>query len=203
MELSNIPRSIGHVLGFLSVVVTKMNLIRAGSRTSVPDDYPFSEDRQTRGTRLPSSILVAIRPRFLPSHRHNGQLVRWACIGVYRPIGTAAGVLLPFVIYAALSSAPQQRSYSFDRSNPSVVYISLPLFSLLLPPLFESLALDIVIRYRCSSASNRRAGSTRDRVLPLFSSLFTSSEYCLLHRSMPRHATPTLLPRRSTRRGTA
>lgn len=91
----------------------------------MPDDYPFLVDRQTsRGTRLPSSIPVAIRPRFLPSsHRHNGQLVRRACIGVYRPIATAAGVLLPFVIYAALSSAPQQRSYSFDRSNPSIVYI--------------------------------------------------------------------------------
>lgn len=104
-----------------------MDLVQASSRTSVPDDYPFSVDRRARGTRLPSSILVAIRPRFLPSRRHNGQLVRRACIGVYRPIGTAAGVLLPFVIYAALSSAPQQRSYSSDRSNPSVVYVSLPL----------------------------------------------------------------------------
>lgn len=144
-----------------------MDLVQASSRTSVPDDYPFSEDRQTRGTRLPSSILVAIRPRFLPYHRHNGQLVRRACIGVYRPIGTAAGVLLPFVIYAALSSAPQQRSYSFDRSNPSVVYISLPLPSWLLPPLSESLA-----RYRDSvsllQCSNCRAGSTRDRFLFLF-----------------------------------
>lgn len=145
--------------------------------------------RDYRGTRLPSSILVAIRPRFLPSHRHNGQLVRRACIGVYRPIGTAAGVLLPFVIYAALSSAPQQRSYSFDRSNPSVVYISLPLSSLLLPPLFESLALDIVIRYRCSNASNRRAGSTRDRVFLLLSSLVTFLEPNTTVLS-PRDATP-------------
>lgn len=141
-----------------------MDLVQASSRTSVPDDYPFSVDRRARGTRLPSSILVAIRPRFLPSRRHNGQLVRRACIGVYRPIGTAAGVLLPFVIYAALSSAPQQRSYSSDRSNPSVVYVSLPLSPWLLPPLLESLARyrDSVSLFHCS---NCRACSTRDRVL--------------------------------------
>ena len=150
---------------------------------------------------------MAIRPRFLPSHRHNGQLVRRACIGVYRPIGTAAGVLLPFVIYAALSSAPQQRSYSFDRSNPSVVlYIPSSLLVASSTSVRITGSLDIVIRYRCSNASNRRAGSTRDRVLPLFPPLVTflgqvlsplSSFRC---HAMPRHATPTLLPRRSARR---
>lgn len=173
----------------------------------MPDDYPFLVDRQTsRGTRLPSSIPVAIRPRFLPSsHRHNGQLVRRACIGVYRPIATAAGVLLPFVIYAALSSSPQQRSYSFDRSNPSIVYIYiylLPLSTRNLPPLFESLALDIVIRYRCTIASNRRARSTRDRVLLLLLPFFfprPTVMHLVFSRfdATPRHATPTLLPRRS------
>lgn len=169
----------------------------------MPDDYPFLVDRQTsRGTRLPSSIPVAIRPRFLPSsHRHNGQLVRRACIGVYRPIATAAGVLLPFVIYAALSSAPQQRSYNFDRFK-SIHRLYIYIYPLLpstrnLPPLFESLALDIVIRYRCTIASNRRARSTRDRVLLL---PFLFPRPTVMHRplvSMPRHATPTLLPSRS------
>lgn len=99
-----------------------MNLVRSGSRTSVPDDYPFSR-RIVRLAEahdfLPQFSWQSDRD-FYPPSRHNGQLVRRACIGVYRPIGTAAGVLLPFVIYAALSSAPQQRSYGFDRSNPSV-----------------------------------------------------------------------------------
>lgn len=143
---------------------------------------------------------MAIRPRFLPSHRHNGQLVRRACIGVYRPIGTAAGVLLPFVIYAALSSAPQQRSYSFDRSNPSVVYISLPLSSLLLPPLFESLALSI--SWFGIVVPMPRTGELALRVtessLPLFPPLVTFLQQVLSPLSSFRcHA----MPRRRCCRG--
>lgn len=138
---------------------------------------------------------MAIRPRFLPSsHRHNGQLVRRACIGVYRPIATAAGVLLPFVIYAALSSAPQQRSYSFDRSNPSILYIYISSSSFHAESSTSvriTNSLDIVIRYRCTIASNRRARSTRDRVL-LLPSLFPRPTVMHLSRllSFRCHATP-------------
>ena len=155
---------------------------------------------------------MAIRPRFLPSsHRHNGQLVRRACIGVYRPIATAAGVLLPFVIYAALSSAPQQRSYSFDRSNPSILYIYISSSSFHAESSTSvriTSSLDIVIRYRCTIASNRRARSTRDRVL-LLPSLFPRPTVMHLSRLLSfrrllKHTSleTTLDSRRFRKRGT-
>lgn len=77
-------------------------------------------------TRLPSSIPVAIGPRFLPSHGHNGQLVRRACIGVYRPIGTASCCRSWFMPHCLLAHGSGR--VGPDRSNSSVAYVSV-LFS--------------------------------------------------------------------------
>lgn len=97
----------------------------------------------------------------LPSHGYNGQLVHRACIGVYRPIATA--ILLPFVIYAALSSGPRQQSYGPDRLNPSVAYISI-LFPRRGHLLHLAVGIDIAARRVLELP---RAGFARDReVIP-------------------------------------
>lgn len=64
-------------------------------------------------TRLPSSIPEAIGPRFLSALPWTQRAI--SSSSVYRSVSTDRhGVLLPFVIYAALSSGPRQRSRSFE-----------------------------------------------------------------------------------------
>lgn len=107
-------------------------------------------------TRLPSSIPVAIGPRFLSALPWTQRAI--SSSSVYRSVSTDRhGVLLPFVIYAALSSGPRQRSYGPDRLNPSVAYISV-LFACRGHLLHLAVGIDIATR---GVLELPRAGSAR------------------------------------------
>lgn len=79
-------------------------------------------------TRLPSSILVVIERRFLTPPMNTTMAI--SSSSVYRSVSTdRQGVLLPFVIYAALSSGPRQHSYGRPRPFGSIRRLYIHSFS--------------------------------------------------------------------------